>query len=59
MRNNGMNKNTATMGEWDQQYGDQESRWPSMSGRMLSWLTASQAIIQLSGLLVILDACFR
>jgi hypothetical protein len=39
--------------------GELEFDQPLLSDRVVGWLSATQAFIQLSGLLVILHACLR
>lgn len=45
--------------DWVSAAGDLESGLPLHSGRALTWLSATQAIIQVSGLLFIIFACLR
>jgi hypothetical protein len=44
---------------WEASQTEHQGGWPLISRRAISWLSATQAVIQLSGLLVILDACLR
>lgn len=45
--------------DWVSAAGDLESGLPLHSGRALTWLSATQAIIQVSGLFFIILACLR
>lgn len=45
--------------DWAATAGELEGGLPLHSGRALTWLSATQAIIQVSGLLFIIYACLR
>lgn len=45
--------------DWASAAGELEDGLPLHSGRALTWLSAAQGIIQVSGLLFIIYACLR
>ncbi len=45
--------------DWASAAGELEGGLPLHTGRALTWLSASQAVIQLSGLLFIIYACLQ
>lgn len=45
--------------DWTTTAGELEGGLPLHSGRALTWLSASQAVIQVSGLLFIIYACLQ
>lgn len=45
--------------DWASVAGDLEGGLPLHSGRALTWLSAMQAVIQVSGLLFIIYACLQ
>jgi hypothetical protein len=49
----------SSAGSYETSQAEHQRGLPLISGRAISWLSATQAVIQLSGLLVILDACLR
>lgn len=62
-RTSNRNERTDNLAEWSSDWvtvaGDLESGLPLHSGRALTLLSASQAIIQVSGLLFIIYACLQ
>ena len=58
-RNDRADTGTDWSSDWAAAAGDLEGGLPLHSGRALTWLSATQAIIQVSGLLFIIYACLQ
>ncbi|MCD2173386.1 hypothetical protein [Rhizobium sp. C4] len=58
-KDNGHDGSAEWSSDWAATAGELDSGLPLHSGRALTWLSAAQAIIQVSGLLFIIYTCLQ